>query len=409
MRLSCLWPVRRHGLFCLFLKGLRAFERFGKILLVEFLYPKLPYRFICRLADDLENGPRPILMIIHCGAPDTFQRGFRDCFQRWFISGGLKLREVHRHNLLLELATIECAIRLNLDPSPRHQVRIPCPLILAHREHRVRPGDCSIRLLRHAESTQIWYSENNEAIFGKLNDGALAPHVDRLVNQTCGISGCETCPGDYRRDKNGQYCMSYGFHFLQNDERMHPYQRGRASITGLRVVSTGNHRNRAAGRGCHDAACSVLGCIRPERRPNINPIIAVKTQVDIVQRIEGSNRFLIPPGESRQLLISSVSLPCVTPLLVAPPPWLPMKPAAASTPRAAPTISKRPARLSTRRPRLWLHIAIRGLFAPPLESFMDYASPERSLRKPKLNRLLKLIRLLVKIRIPIIISIAPLT
>ena len=135
--------------------GLRAFERLGKILLVERNHPELPHRLICRLSDDLEDRPRPILVLIRCCAADTFQRGFRDYFQRWFIVGGLELREVHSHNFLLELASIECAIRLNLDPSPRNQIRIPCPLILPRREHRVRPGDCAIRLLRHAESTRI--------------------------------------------------------------------------------------------------------------------------------------------------------------------------------------------------------------------------------------------------------------
>lgn len=76
-------------MFRLFLRDWRAFEGLGKILLVERLCPKLPHRFICRLADDLEHRPRPILVIICCGAPDTFQCGFRDYFQRWFIVGGL--------------------------------------------------------------------------------------------------------------------------------------------------------------------------------------------------------------------------------------------------------------------------------------------------------------------------------
>ena len=42
-----------------------------------------------------------------------------------------------------------------------------------------------------------------------------------------------------------------------NDERMHHYQRGRTSITVLGLQLREIIGNRAAGRGCHDAACSA--------------------------------------------------------------------------------------------------------------------------------------------------------
>ncbi len=41
---------------------------------------------------------------------------------------------------------------------------------------------------------------------------------------------------DNRPDEDGSSADdAQGFHFLVNDERMHHYQRGRASITGLMV------------------------------------------------------------------------------------------------------------------------------------------------------------------------------